>query len=166
MRIKRFLSFSPFAFFQWENAFFVKAGSALCEVSIPFWSVLKFFGWYGLSDTFTKTWSGRLSCVFVVSSLPAIVVDGSKSFSFPGCSLIRIVSSTTPGSVSLVHGFTHDKSVPYLFSTPQARSQQQTEILIHLLKKLAPVNDISGVLYLVDPMWIFSPRIWKTSVLG
>ena len=34
-----------------------------------------------------------------------------------GCSLIRIVSSTTPGSVSLVHGFTHDKSVPCLFST-------------------------------------------------
>ena len=34
-----------------------------------------------------------------------------------GCSLIRIVSSTTPGSVSLVHGFTHDKSVPGLFST-------------------------------------------------
>ena len=34
-----------------------------------------------------------------------------------GCFLIRIVSSTTPGSVSLVHGFTHDKSVPCLFST-------------------------------------------------
>ena len=64
-------------------------------------------------------------------------------------------------ALSLVDGYAHDKSVPYLFSTPQARSQQQTEILIHLLKKLAPVNDISGVLYLVDPMWIFSPRIWK-----
>ena len=84
-----------------------------------------------------------------------------RSFSFPGCSSNRIVSPTTPGSVSLVHGFTHDKSVPYLFSTPQATSQQQTEILIHLLKKLAPVNDINGVLYLVDPMWIFSPRVWK-----
>jgi len=103
---------------------------------------LKIFGWYGLSDTFTKTWSGGRSCVFVVSSLPAIVVDGSKSFSFPGCSLVRIDFSTTPGSVSLVHGFTHDKSVPYLFSTPQARSQQQTGILIHLLKKLPPVNEI------------------------
>ena len=34
-----------------------------------------------------------------------------------GCSLIRIVSSTTQGSVSLVHGFTHDKTVPCLFST-------------------------------------------------
>ena len=79
-------------------------------------------------------------------------MDGFKSFSFPGCSLIRFVSSTTPGSVSLVHGFTHDKSVPYLFSTPQARSQNQTEIFIHLLKKLDPVNDISGVFYLVDPM--------------
>ena len=65
--------------------------------------------------------------------------------------LIRIVSSTTPGPMSLVHGVTHDKSVSYLFSTPQARSQQQTEILIHLLKKLAPVNGISVVLYLVSP---------------
>ena len=109
---------------------------------------LKFFGWYGLSHTFTKTWSGGLSCVFVISILPAIVVDGSKSFSFPGCSLICIVSSTTPCSLSLVHGFTHDKRVPYLFSSPQARSQQQTEILIHLLKELTPEKDISSVLYL------------------
>ena len=108
--------------------------------------------------TFTKTWSGALSCVFVVSSLSAIVSDGSKSFSFLGCSLIRIVSSTSPGSVSLVHGFTRNKSVLFLFSTRQARYQQQTEILIHLL---APVNDITGVLYLVDPMWIFSSRIWE-----
>ena len=81
-------------------------------------------------------------------SLPAIVVDGSKSFSFPGSSLVRIFSSTTPGSVSLVHGFTHDKSVPTCFQlVPQARSQQQTEILIHLLKQLAAVNVIRGVLY-------------------
>ena len=90
-----------------------------------------------------------------------MVVGGSKSFSFPGLSLFRIVSSTTPGSVSLAHGFTHDKCVPYMFSTHQARSQRQTEILVHLLKKLARVNDISGVLCLVDPMWIFSPRMWK-----
>ena len=73
-------------------------------------------------------------------------------------SLVRIVSSTTPGSVLLAHGFTHDNSVPILFSTPQARSQQQTEILIQLLKKLAPADDIRGVLYLVDsihliPKW-------------
>ena len=86
-------------------------------------------------------------------------MDSSKSFSFPGCSLIRIVSSTTPGSVSLVHRFTHDKSVPFLFSTPQARSQQQTEIRIHLLKKLAPVNDIIGVLYLQR---VFSNRVMAT----
>ena len=84
---------------------------------------------------------------------------GSKSFSVPGCCLARIVFSTTSDSASLVDGLTHDKSVPYLFSTPQTRSQQQTEILIHLLKKLAPVSDTSGVLYLVDPMWIFSPLI-------
>ena len=71
---------------------------------------------------------------------------------FPGCPLVRIFSSTTPDSVSLVHGFTHDKSVPFLFLTPQTKSQQQTKILIQLLKKLAPVNDIRGVLYLVDPM--------------
>ena len=73
---------------------------------------LKIFDWYRLFDTFTKTWFGGLSCV--VSSLPAIVVDGSKSFSFPGCSLVQIVSSSKPGCVSLVHGFTHDKSVPLL----------------------------------------------------
>ena len=79
-------------------------------------------------------------------------MDGSKSFSFPGCSLVRVVSSTTPGSVSLEHSFTPCESVPFLFSTPQARSQQQTEILIPLLKKVAPLNDIRGVLYLVDPM--------------
>ena len=85
--------------------------------------------------------------VSFVSSLPAIVANGSRSFSFPGCSLVQIVFSTTPDSASLVHGFTHDKSVHYLFSTPQARSQQQTEILIPLLKKLAPVNDIRAVLY-------------------
>ena len=54
----------------------------------------------------------------MASCLPAqIVVDGSKLFSFPGCSLLGIVSSTTPGSGSLVHGFTHDESVPCLFST-------------------------------------------------
>ena len=82
-----------------------------------------------------------------------------KSFSVPGCCLARIVCSTTSDSASLVHRFTHDKSVPYLFLTPQTRSQQQTENLIHLLKKLAPVNYISGVFYLVDPMRIFSPRI-------
>ena len=111
---------------------------------------LPFYGWYGLFNTFTKTSSGGLSCVFF--SLPAIVVDGFKSYSFPGFSLIRIVSSTTPASVLLVHGFTHDKSVPDLLSTPQPRSQQQTAIFVYLLKKLAPENEISGVLSLVDPM--------------
>ena len=82
---------------------------------------LKFFGWYGLSDRFTKTWSGALSFVFIVFSFPATVVNGSKSFSFPACSLIRIVSSTTPRSASLVHDFTRDESVPYLFSTTRAK---------------------------------------------
>ena len=41
-----------------------------------------------------------------------------------GLFLIRVVSLTTPSSVSLVQGFTHDNSVLYLFSTPQSRSQQ------------------------------------------
>ena len=108
--------------------------------------------------------SGGLSCFFVVSSLAAIVVDGSKSFSFPGCSLIRIVSSTTPGYVSLVHGFNHNKSVPYLFSTPQARSQQQTEILIHFLKKLGPLKDII-ILFSRPYVDIFSTNMERTSVL-
>ena len=51
--------------------------------------------------------------------------------------------------------FSHHKSIPYLFLTLQARTQQQTEILIHLVKKLALVNDNSGVLYLVDPVILF-----------
>ena len=115
---------------------------------------LKLFSWFGLSDTFTRTWSAGLSCVFVVSSLPAMAVVAPNHFDF------RVV---------LWFGLflhqplclTRNKSVPYLVSTPQSRSQQQTEILIHLLKKLTPVNDISGVLYLVDPMWLFSSRIWR-----
>ena len=69
---------------------------------------------------------------------------------------------TTPGSVSLVHGFIHGKSVPYLFSTAQARSQQQIEILIHLLKKLASVKDISGVLCLVDHVNNFSTNMVRS----
>ena len=75
--------------------------------------------------------------------------------------LAQYLPKPTPASLSLVHGFTHDKSVPHLFSTPQPRSQQQTEIFVHLLKKLAPVKEISGVLSLVDPMRIFSPLIWE-----
>ena len=78
---------------------------------------LKIYGWYGLSGTFAKTCSGGLSCVFVVSSLPAIIVNGSKSFSFAGCSLIQIVSWSTPGTVSLVHGFTRDKYSLLVFDT-------------------------------------------------
>ena len=131
---------------------------------------LKFFGWYGLSDMFTKTWSGGLSSVFVVSSLSAIVVDGSKSFSFSRCSLIRI-SSTTPRSVSLMHGLTHDKTVPYLFSTPQARSQRQTEILIHLLKKINKSNGPSKwhqrrVVFSRPYMWILSMNMERTSMVA
>lgn len=64
--------------------------------------------------------------------------------------LMHVVQIVT--SARVLPTIKHDKSVPYLFSTPQARSQQQTEILIHLLKILAPVSDISGVLALVVPM--------------
>ena len=64
--------------------------------------------------------------------------------------------------VSLVHGFTHGKSVPYLFFRHLKQDlNSKCEILIHLLKKLSPVNDINGVLYVVDFMWIFSARIWE-----
>ena len=118
---------------------------------------LKFFGLYGLSVYKDLIWRAELClCRFQFVSyccrwLQIIFISGLF------CNLVRIVSSTTSDSVSLVEGFTHDKSVPYLFSTPQARAQQQTEILIHLLKELAPVDDIRGVLYLVVPMWAFSP---------
>ena len=94
-----------------------------------------------------------------VVCLPAIVVYGSNSISFSGCSLIRIICSTTSGSVSLVHGFTYDKSVPYPWLIPQARSQQQTEIPIHLLKKVPPVNDISGVVFSRPYVEIFSTNM-------
>ena len=68
---------------------------------------------------------------------------------------------------SLVHGFTHDKSGPYLFSTPQAGSQQQTEILIHLLKKLAPVKRHQRRVEFSRPyVSIFSTNMVRTSVLG
>ena len=45
----------------------------------------------GMDYLILKQRLGGLSCVFVVSSLPAIVIESSKSFSFPGCSLILIV---------------------------------------------------------------------------
>ena len=78
--------------------------------------------------------------------------------------MIWIVSSTTPGSVSLAHGFTHDKSVPYLFSTPQARSQQQTEIVIHLLEKVAPVKSHQRLVVFSRPyVDIFSTNVVGTS---
>ena len=51
---------------------------------------------------------------------------------------IQVVFSITPGSVSLVHGVAHDKSVAYLFSTPQSRSQKQTEILYSLVEETRP----------------------------
>ena len=118
---------------------------------------LKFLGWYGISDTLTKTWPWGLSCVFVVPSFPAMLSMAPNHFNFrlffdSNCFFDHTRLCVT--SEWLI------ESVSYLFSTPQVRSQQQTEILIHLLRKLAPVNDISGVSYLVDRIWIFSPRIW------
>ena len=44
----------------------------------------------GLSEW--PTWTPPRFGPSVKAYLPAIVVDGSKSFSFPGCSMIRIVS--------------------------------------------------------------------------
>ena len=152
---------------------------------------LKFFGWYGLSDTFTKTWSGWLSCVFVVSSLPAFFVDGSKSFSFSGCSLNRIVSSTTPGSVSLVHGFTSSKVIPFssdfvsVFKSPlmakpvalsmgcwtglRAKSFYSFSFLVHVVQianhryhLLLPLFEI---LWLVWTIWyVYKDLIWMAEL--
>jgi len=192
---------SPFffstAFFQLQNPFYVKARSALDEVSIPLWSAFKQV--WQQAASLLSSWCNHLNRsnhavsndLFVRSLLPKVfeilqllwtIWYVYKAlmwraglclyrFQFTGycCLWLHIIYisgsfcdsdcfMTTPGSVSLVHGFTHNKSVPYLFSTPQARSQQQ--ILIHLLKKLALVNYVSGVLYLVARMWIFSPRIW------
>ena len=62
-------------------------------------------GFFLLRILYTKNSMIARACL---SKLPAIVVDGSKSFSFPGCSLVRIVPSTKPDSALLVHGFTHD----------------------------------------------------------
>ena len=139
MRIRRIVLLKSFLFlhciFQLENQFSVKAGSALGEVSIPFQSAFKQV--WQQAASLLSSWRNHLN-----RSNHAVWNNLCVGF-LP------------------VHGFTHDKSVPFFFSTPQARSQQQTEILIHLLKKLSSVNDISGVLYLVDPTWIFSPRIWK-----
>ena len=109
---------------------------------------LKFFGWYGISDTL-KTWSGALSFV-IVFSFPATVVNGSKSFSFPACSLIRIVSSTTPRSASLVHGFTRDESVPYLFSTTQTKLKflstcwRSSSYFLHVARYIVNIFNINA----------------------
>ena len=170
---KQLLSVPPFPPNE-VNCYLHKGRSTCCGTS---WGEIspKHAVW---NDSFVDSYSRRsLTCMDYLMHLKRLDLKGwvvscrfqfasyccrwFESFSFPGCSLIRIVSSTTPCSESLVHGFTNDQSVPYLFSTPQARSQEETKILIHLLKKLATENDISGVLYLGDPMWIFSPRIWK-----
>ena len=55
---------------------------------------LKFFGWFRVSLEYIYVYED-----FVVFSLPDIVMDGSKSFSFQCFSLTRVVSSTAPGSV-------------------------------------------------------------------
>ena len=52
-------------------------------------------GFFSLRILYTKNSMIARACL---SKLPAIVVDGSKSFQFPGCTLVRIVSSTTPDS--------------------------------------------------------------------
>ena len=73
-----------------------------------------------------------------LSCAVSIVVNDSKSLYFASCSLIRIASSTIPGSLSLVYGFTHDESVPYLFSTLQATSQQQTQNSYPIVEETRP----------------------------
>ena len=137
--------------FQLEDTFFVKAGSALDEVSISLWSAFKQV-WQNylirLQRLDLEGWV--VSSSFPVSQL--LLWIALNHFHFRDVLWLRLCVTRV--------GFTHDKSVPFLFSTPQARSQQQIETLIHLLKKLALVNDIRGMLYLLDPVGIFSPRIW------
>ena len=130
MRIRRFvLSFSPF--FQLENQFFIHAGSELDDVRIPLWSAFK------------QVWQQAALFAMIVFFY-SYSRRSLKFFSWYDY-LIRLQGLDLEGWVVSL-------AFPYLFLTLQARTQQQTEILIHLLKKLAPVNDISGVLYLVDPV--------------
>jgi len=189
------LSFSPFDFFQLENLFFVNAGSALDEVSIPLWRAFKQV--WQQAASLLSSWCNHLNRsnhavwndLFVAFLFPKVfeifrlvwtiwyvykdLIRRAElrlcRFQFASycCRWLQIIFIS--GFFGSYCFFDYTRlcvtnawlSVPYLFSTPHARSQQQTEILIHLLKKLDPVNDIRGVLYLVDPMWIFSPRIWK-----
>ena len=67
--------------------------------------------------------SNHYICLQYLLFLSSVCVDFDEIENLFGISfaesysLIRIVSSTTPGAVSLEHGFTHDKSVPCLFSS-------------------------------------------------
>ena len=114
-------------------------------------TVLKFFGWY----MFTKTWrAGSCLCRF---QFPSYCCRW-RSLSSPGCSLIRIVSSTTLGSVTSAWFYPRLKCSLLVFDTSSKISTPNRNSY-PLIEEIRPVNDISGVLYLVDPMWIFSPRI-------
>ena len=77
--------------------------------------------------------------------------------SFPGCSLVWNVSSTTPGSLTLAHGFTHDKSAPYWFSTPQATTNWNSYPLVE--KTRSCKRDQIRVVF-SRPYVDISPRIW------
>ena len=119
-----------------------------------------------LKLTFTKTWSRGLSCVFVASSLLAIVVDGSESFIFPGSSLIRIVYSTTPASVSLVHGFTRQKCSLLVFDTSSKISTGNWNSY-PLIEDTRPSKWLQRRVAFSRPFVdIFSANMERTSVLG
>ena len=120
---------------------------------------LKFFGWYGLFATFTKTWSGGLSCV--VSSLPVIVVYG---FHFRVVLWFGLfLRLRTPGSVSLAHGFTHNKSVPLLVFDTSSKIPTANWNSYPLVEETRPSKwHQRRVVF----MYIFSTNMGRTSVLG
>ena len=118
-------------------------------------TILKFFGWYGLSDVFTKTWRAQ-SCLCRFQ-FPSYCCRW-RSLSSPGCSLIQIVSSATLGSVTSAWFYPRLKYSLLVFDTSSKISTTNRNSY-PLIEEIRPVNDISDVLYLVDPIWIFSPRI-------
>ena len=75
--------FFSIAFFQLENPFFVKAESALGEVSIPFWSAFKQEPINIHGSCFKQVWQQAAS----------LLSSWCKSFSFECCSLARFVDS-------------------------------------------------------------------------
>ena len=97
---------------------------------------------------FTKTWRAE-SCLCRFQ-FPSYCCRW-RSLSSPGCSLIRIVSSATLGSVTSAWFYPRLKCSLLVFDTSSKISTTNRNSY-PLIEEIRPVNDISGVLYLVDPM--------------